>query len=286
MERVSSLVPLRRVLGDRLAWLLLVVLAPVSFAAQEAKGPEKKHPFMTDAAAIEAGAKLFAVSCTVCHGAHGAGGRGPNLVQRYSWHPLDDDVLFKTIRDGVPNAGMPPAKLSDDDVWRISAYVRSLTTPAFQAQVMGDAPAGEALYWGKAGCSGCHLIRGRGGYLGPDLTNVGALRPLALIRESILDPDADGLQSYRAVTVVRKDGSILEGVARNRSNYSIQVQDRQGKLHLISVADVRAIELSPHSPMPRDYGTRLTPREIEDLLAYLSRQSIRPPEPKATTEKK
>jgi hypothetical protein len=38
--------------------------------------------------------------------------------------------------------------------------------------------------------------------------------------------------------------------------------------------------------MPRDYGKRLSAREIEDLLAYLSRQSIRPPEPLGTPETK
>jgi hypothetical protein len=29
--------------------------------------------------------------------------------------------------------------------------------------------------------------------------------------------------------------------------------------------------------MPGDYGKRLSPREIEDLLAYLARQNLRAP---------
>jgi putative heme-binding domain-containing protein len=260
--------------------------APPAGAQHEGKDAPKKHPFMTDLKAIAAGGQIFATSCAVCHGTNGLGGRGPNLVQRFSWHPLDDETLFKTIKSGVPAAGMPPSRLGDDDLWRLSAYVRSLTLSAAQAEVPGDPRAGETLYWGKAGCSGCHQIRGRGGQLGPDLTNVGALRPLALIRESVLDPDADGLRNYRGVRVVRRDGSTVEGVARNRSNYSLQVQDASGKVYLIAMSDVRELDLSAHSPMPRDYGKRLSAREIEDLLAYLSRQSIRPPEPLGTPETK
>ena len=278
--------PVRRLGICRIGLTLLALWAPAAFAQREGKDAEKKHPFMTDLKAISAGGKLFADSCAVCHGTHAQGGRGPNLVQRFSWHPLDDETLFKTIKSGVPAAGMPPARFPDDDLWRLSAYVRSLTLPAFQTEVPGDPRAGESLYWGKAGCSACHQIRGRGGQLGPDLTNVGALRPLALIRESLLDPDADGLQNYRGVRVVRKNGSTIVGVARNRSNYSLQVQDAQGKVYLIAVADVRELELSSHSPMPRDFGKRLSQQEIDDLLAFLSRQSIRPPEPLATPETK
>jgi hypothetical protein len=69
-------------------------------------------------------------------------------------------------------------------------------------------------------------------------------------------------------------------VARNRDNYSMQVQDADGKLYLLSSADVQELELSSHSPMPRDFASRLSKQELEDLLAYLSRQSIRPYEPR------
>ena len=129
--------------------------------------------------AIEAGRLLFASGCAACHGAEGQGGRGPNLRERIYWHPVDEDVLYKVIQKGIPAGGMPAAALDEDQLWQVVAYVRSLTAPAIETVVPGDPAAGEALFWGKAGCSGCHAIRGRGGKLGPDLTNAGAIAPAA-----------------------------------------------------------------------------------------------------------
>ena len=46
--------------------------------------------------------------------------------------------------------------------------------------------------------------------------------------------------------------------------------------HLLSAADIREMTLGKGSPMPKDYGTRLSRTELENLLAFLSRQSARP----------
>jgi hypothetical protein len=70
----------------------------------------------------------------------------------------------------------------------------------------------------------------------------------------------------------------IEGIARNRSNYSIQVVDKRGDLHLIQMTDVRDLSVLEHSSMPDDYAARLTTEELRDLLAYLARQSARPAE--------
>lgn len=226
--------------------------------------------------AIAAGKTLYMASCVACHGPNGQGGRGPNLRQRIAWHPLEDEALFKTIQKGVPGTDMPPANLPEERLWQMAAFVRSLTAPAIESPAAGDAAAGEALFRGKAGCSHCHRIQGVGGMLGPDLTNIAAIRPMADLRESILDPDADGFPRHKGVTVTLKSGRVVKGVARNRTNYSIQVQDAQGDLHLLRMADVKELTLSGHSPMPRDYKDKLSPEELDNLLAYLSRQSIRP----------
>jgi putative heme-binding domain-containing protein len=269
--------------------LLLALLAVVPLAAQheeDAKEKRKRNPAIGNPQAIEAGKKMFAASCAACHGPRGEGGRGPNLREQVMWHSLDDDGIFKTVKDGVPGADMPPTNLPEARVWELVAFVRSLTAPAIDTPAPGDPKAGEALFWGKARCSGCHSIRARGGKLGPDLSNAGVLRPLEQLREAVLDPDADGAQGYKAVKITRADGRTLEGVARDRTNYAIVVQDSQGHLHRLLTSDLKEIVLSKRSPMPNDYKKRLSREEIDNLLAYLSKQSVRPPEEFAKEDKR
>jgi putative heme-binding domain-containing protein len=158
------------------------------------------------------------------------------------------------------------------------AFLHALIGPASENSVPGDAAAGEKVFWGnKAGCSGCHPIAGRGGRIGPDLTNIGGSRPLAVIKESVVLPSKDlTFVGNEGVTVTMKNGQVLKGVARNRDNYSLQVVDRKGDLHLISMADVKELNILEISPMPGDYGKRLTADELRDLLAYLAHQVARP----------
>jgi cytochrome c oxidase cbb3-type subunit III len=258
--------------------VLASILLPL--AAQHRKDDKPKHRFIGDPAAIEAGRLLFAGGCAACHGAEGQGGRGPNLRERIYWHPVDEDTLYNVIQKGIPAGGMPGATLAEDQVWEVVAFVRSLTAPAIETVVPGDPQAGEALFWGKARCGECHSIHGRGGKMGPDLTNAGATRPLPQLRQDILDPDAGGAPGYRTVKVLLRTGETLHGVARNFSDYSLQLQDTEGNLRLLSMTDIRAMTLAKGSSMPKDYGKQLTSQELDDLLAYLSRQSARPIEAK------
>jgi|SRR5579862_260171 len=255
--------------------LVLAILLPLA-AQHEKKDDKPKHPFIGDPTAIEAGRLLFSSGCAACHGAEGQGGRGPNLRERIYWHPVDEDTLYKVIQKGIPAGGMPAAALGEDQLWQVVAFVRSLTAPAMETVVPGNPAAGEAVFWGKAGCGGCHSIRGRGGKLGPDLTNAGAMRSLPQLRQDILDPDAGGAAGYRAVKVLLRNGATLQGVARNYTNYSLQLQDADGNLHLLAAADIQEMTMATGSPMPKDYEKRLAARELEDLLAYLGRQSARP----------
>ena len=257
-------------------WTIVVLIAPLLAQHVEESKDKKQHPAFKDPQAIAAGAKLFTNSCAGCHGPRGEGGRGPNLRNRGVWHSLDENDLFQTIQKGVPGADMPGTNLPEEQIWQLAAFVRALAAPAIEANVTGDIAAGESVFWGKAGCGNCHRILGKGGLLGPDLSNIGAERPMDHIRQAILDPDADGFNGYRGVTVVTRAGQTVQGVARNHTNYSMQVLDAKGNLHLFQTSDLKSVVWRPNSPMPADYKQRLTRQEIDNLIAYLSRRSARP----------
>lgn len=260
-------------------WLTIFIAVPLIAQHGAEKDEKKKHPAFSDPQAIAAGAKLFTNSCAGCHGPRGEGGRGPNLRNRGAWHKLDEQDLFQTIQKGIPGADMPATNLPEEQIWQLAAFVRALAAPAIESNPTGDVAAGEAVFWGKGGCGSCHRILGKGGMLGPDLSNIGASRPVDQLREAILDPDADGFQGYRGVVAVTKTGQTIRGVARNRTNYSIQILDRKGDLHLLLTTDLRELKFSEHSPMPGDYKQRLSRQEINDVVAFLSRQSVRPYSP-------
>jgi putative heme-binding domain-containing protein len=152
-----------------------------------------------------------------------------------------------------------------------------MTGPASDNEAPGDPEAGERIFRGeKAGCANCHSIRGQGGRMGPDLTNIGASRPLAVIRQAIVGPfQRLQMAGQEGVTIKLKNGKEIQGIARNRNNFSLQVLDRQGNLHLVSMLDVEQLTLSARSLMPDDYGRRLSSQELQDLCAFLARQALR-----------
>ena len=91
---------------------------------------DAKNPAIGNPKAIAAGAKLWGTSCAGVMARTEAEGRGPNLVKRALWHPLTDEAIHRTIREGLPGTDMPPTALSDEDTWNLVAYVKAMTGPA------------------------------------------------------------------------------------------------------------------------------------------------------------
>src|SRR5262249_9914578 len=148
---------------------------------------DARNPFAGDANAVTKGAVLFQQECVYCHGVGARGGiRGPDLTTGSWTHGGADPDLARTISDGVPGTAMPPNNLSTDEVWQLVTYLRTLTQPPVAAA--GDPARGEALFFGAARCSSCHIVNGRGGGLGPELSTVGSARARADPVEAIRAP--------------------------------------------------------------------------------------------------
>jgi putative heme-binding domain-containing protein len=268
-----------RSFSEELMRFCLLLTVAVGIVLGQSRPDELKNPVAGQAQAIEAGQKIFQNGCAACHGANAEGGRGPNLNDNGHVRAMTDEQIFNTVRRGVPGTDMPGSKLSDNAVWEVATFVRSLSTPAFSIPVSGNAQAGQTLFFGKAGCGRCHMIGGTGGFIGPDLTNIGASSTLKQLRQSIIDPNARIDDGFRGVTAVLRDGTRVDGVAKNNSSYSIQILDARGRLHLLDKSDLTQIAFSKKSLMPDTYKNTLSPRDLDDVLAFLSRQSVRPNAP-------
>lgn len=233
--------------------------------------------------AIREGASLFRANCSPCHGLNAAGGgRGPDLTQGRWLHGGTDDDLFRTISQGVPGTEMPANPFEDTEVRALIAYLRSVSGVQ-QKPLRGDAKAGERLFFGKEGCAGCHMVRGKGGHLGPDLTRVGAARSAAYLAESVREPDKElslgyidpnnhyGIPlEYDTTLITMNDGKKLRGVAKNEDAFSIQLLGDDDQLHLLLKKDLTLVRHERRSLMPAYNLDKINASEWQDLLAYLS----------------
>jgi len=253
--------------------LLLLVQTWSQRALQAQPGEASQESY--DAESVKAGGTLFGERCSVCHGIDGRGSaRGPALTSGLVVNRGSDEEVAQVIRQGVPNSSMPPFVLPDAEIRQLVAFIRSLSTNAARLSVPGDTDSGKRIFFGKGRCSECHMIRGEGGLLGPDLSNLGNERTLAEIRESVLTPGLREEMKYRTVTIVTQKGDRITGTLRNRDNFSLQTMDANGKLHSFLSSELREVLLEEKSAMPDNYEKVLTAAELQDLLAFLSRQSV------------
>lgn len=245
------------------------------------------NPFAGDAEAAKRGEFHFRINCAFCHGlgARG-GGRGPDLTRAQKRHGNSDTEMFTTINQGVPGTAMPPngttgqgVGMTEEEVWDVITYIRSVQLRA-PAQPAGDSAHGRQLFYGDANCSGCHMVEGKGGRLGPDLTAVGMARAADAIVDSVRNPSrrlAPGLleatkefpQEYETVTVVTPAGQEIKGVTMNEDNFSLQVMDASEQIHLFEKDKLRSIKKSRMSMMPIYGAALLSDKDLQDIVAYL-----------------
>ncbi len=217
----------------------------------------------------EQGRSLFQTHCAYCHGARGEGGRGVDLTTGVYRHGGSDAELYATIRNGIPGTEMPTVRATNDEVWKMVSFVKSIGAGGVVESAPGDRVAGKAVYDGKGKCAACHSIGAEGGILGPNLAGVGRRRNLAYLRESLVTPEADVPVLYRAIQVMPKTGPPVRGIRLNEDDLSIQLRDSQNNLRSFFKEELKEIRRDKPSLMPA-YGDVLNAQELENLVAYLS----------------
>jgi cytochrome c oxidase cbb3-type subunit 3 len=257
-------------IGPAFAAYSLVALASLSLAHAQNSPAE-----------LDRGRRVFETHCAFCHGPRGEGGKGPTLAQPSLPRATDLSALRQIIRRGIPNTEMPGSRMLPEDLASVAAFVQELGRLPPEP-VPGNAARGAQLYAAKGACAQCHAIRGQGGAIGPDLSDIGRTRSVAHLKRALVEPAAEVPQSFSAqrgeggmpanfllVRVVPRRGAPVAGVRVNEDTFSLQMRDLAGKVHSFFKSDLAEFHKDwGTTPMPA-YGGVFNSTELDDLVAFL-----------------
>lgn len=97
-------------------------------AESEGPGVEDLKKAVGDEERIASGKQVYNAQCVSCHGEKGGGMVGPNLTDKHWIHGGSLSDIYKTIDEGVSDAGMPAwgPQLSQKEMVDVVAFVRSI----------------------------------------------------------------------------------------------------------------------------------------------------------------
>jgi len=243
-------------------------LLVATFTIGSALAAQEGTNIYTTARDVASGEQQFDRHCSRCHGIGATGGeRGPDLTSGFR-RANTDGGLFAVIRDGVPDTEMRgiASAQSDQTVWQIVSYLRSLTG-GVRVEVVGNPQVGAGVY-ARADCASCHMIDGVGGLDGPDLSTIGSRRAPDELMTDLIDPNERVQPDWWRVRVTHNDGTRIEGRRMGEGTYSVRILDAEGRMWSLPKRDLAAYERVERSAMP-SYADRLTRAELQDLVAYL-----------------
>jgi putative heme-binding domain-containing protein len=177
--------------------------------------------------------------------------------------PLDISLTYHTSEDATERP-IPFERL-------ILPWAKDLP-PAPDAPVehkkLGDWTRGRALFYGEAQCANCHIVRGQGGVIGPDLSNLTFKDPQAVLGD-ILNPSAAINPDYVSYVVKLKNGESITGLVAAEGAEQFKVTEGVGKVTSVRRADVESLTPSTTSLMP-DIFKALGEEKLNDIVEFLT----------------
>jgi putative heme-binding domain-containing protein len=163
------------------------------------------------------------------------------------------DAMPESLRQVLPAV---PADLE--------AWVRSLS-------LGGNAEVGERVFGHRngPGCRTCHVVEGRGGLVGPDLTSYAAGRTIEAMVRSILDPAAEVAPQFAPWVIELTDGRTVEGMIVQENVGKLTIGRADGSTETFDTSEIAARSPTTGSIMLRNLVDRMTRREFRDLVSYL-----------------
>ena len=151
---------------------------------------------------------------------------------------------------------------------------KKLPAIAELAKRTGDAERGQQVWnaslAGAAQCAKCHMVRGVGGQIGPDLSMIGKKGSRENLYESLLIPSKAIADQFIQHSVTTTADLTVSGLLVADTPEAITLRDANGKDTTIAKKDIAGeVRKLKVSIMPEDVIAALSEDELVDLVAYL-----------------
>jgi cytochrome c oxidase cbb3-type subunit III len=250
--------------------------------AQRSRGADRTREFLglgapPDTAAAERGSKLYAASCSFCHGAKATGGdTGPDLVRSsLVLHDEKGELIGPVIHNGRADRGMPQfASFTNTELYELAEFLHQRVELAANRgtyQILnvltGDPKAGEAWFQGAGGCVRCHSPAG-------DLAHIGSKLNPPDLQQTLLYPAsrarASGPGGEQTVTVTLAWGEKITGTVKKLDDFHVSLFDKAGDFHSIPITDGVTVQLEDPLAVHRELLDKYTDTDMHNITAYLA----------------
>ena len=169
-------------------------------------------------------------------------------VRRILLH--DNDQIRQDVQEIWGNVGVPTTAEMRAEVSRVEEAI---------GQGSGNPYAGRDLFAQK--CGKCHILFGRDGQIGPDLTAY-KRDDLPRVLLNVINPSAEIREGFENTLVVTSDGRLLNGFLADSDNRVVVLRSTDGQIRTIARDEIEEMQQLPVSVMPTELLKGMTEQEL------------------------
>ena len=134
----------------------------------------------------------------------------------------------------------------------------------------GEVANGKLVFMTTGTCAKCHVVKGIGREVGPDLTEIGDKLGRQALYSSILYPSAGISHNYETHSVLTGDGQFVSGLLVSETDVELRLKDQEGIERTFEKASLLEHVKQDVSLMPADIQKLMSERELVDLVEFLT----------------
>lgn len=192
-------------------------------------------------------------------------------------HELDQGRVLPSTRPEVVRLAMSHVDPQVRDLFERFApdslrveRLGSVIVPEKLLALSGDVERGRELFFQPTfQCANCHTLHGKGGKIGPDLTQIAGRLNKAQLLENILEPSKQIDPKYLTFVAENTSGQLTTGLLVEKNDKEVVLRPSNGKDVRLSARDVVSLQAQKTSLMPDQLLREATAQQAADLLAFL-----------------